>query len=157
MDLVNFAEPLAKYIAAAVALGTLLKGVIEFSTQNKIKKYEKYRELRVEFRTSAEFLEMRTLLEREDAQIGSVTYEKKVRFLGFYEDISILIKNDILSEDLAYYMFGYYAIRCYRSTVFWEEIDKSSIYWKEFVQFAERMIFIEDEVTNNRRELKLTY
>jgi hypothetical protein len=49
-----------------------------------------------------------------------------------------------MSEEIAFYMFGYYAIKCWKSDNFWRidedsVIERNSIYWSRFRNFAEQM------------------
>jgi hypothetical protein len=41
-------------------------------------------------------------------------------------------------------MFGYYAIRCWKSEAFWVGLDRESPYWGLFRSFAVEMMGLEE-------------
>ncbi|HEY6432118.1 MAG TPA: hypothetical protein VIZ17_09045 [Acetobacteraceae bacterium] len=53
-------------------------------------------------------------------------------------------------QNVAYYMGGYYAIRCMNSKYFWmgHAPDRNSIYWHLFADFAKKMAAIERKCCN---------
>jgi len=46
-------------------------------------------------------------------------------------------------------MFGYYAVRCYESQLFWAEVNRESYYWSLFTAFAKKMRDIESRVVES--------
>jgi hypothetical protein len=81
------------------------------------------------------------LLENDDERLKSeVPWEKREALLAFYEEIALAVQSDLLHEDTANYMFGYYAVKIKTSTHFWIGLDDPKEgYWKLFRDFAERM------------------
>lgn len=54
-----------------------------------------------------------------------------------------MMNSGLVRKDVAHYMFGYYAIRCWESEHFWSEVNRKSIYWALFRDFVEKMKAIE--------------
>jgi hypothetical protein len=44
----------------------------------------------------------------------------------------------IIRREVAHYMFGYYAIRCWDSDASWHGVNRNSPYWSLFKNFASR-------------------
>ncbi len=64
-------------------------------------------------------------------------WDKKRKFLTFFEEIALLVESKQIQPDVAYYMFGYYA-RCAREgTNFAEGIDVSTAHWGLFFKFTD--------------------
>ena len=47
-------------------------------------------------------------------------------------------RRKLLSDNVAFYMFGYYALRAYQSKGFTVGINMNSPYWSLFVSFCKR-------------------
>lgn len=63
-------------------------------------------------------------------------WDKKRKFLTFIEEIALLVDSDQINENVAYYMFGYYA-RCAKEGInFGEGIDLAQEYWGLFYKFS---------------------
>lgn len=62
--------------------------------------------------------------------------DKKRKFLTFLEEIALLVKSEQIDGDVAYYMFGYYAICALTGKNFASGIDTSQKYWGLLYQFA---------------------
>ena len=70
----------------------------------------------------------------------------KQNFISCYEDIAVMYESALLSERMAFYMFGYYAIRSYQSEEFWKGLDKNDVYYTLFRQFSAQMEAIENRI-----------
>jgi hypothetical protein len=128
-----------------VGVGTFIKAIWEYKRQNRTKRFEIFQGLNKRF-DEPEFLRVREMLDDDSSALATTDYTVKHNFLGFFEEIAISIKSDIIRAEVAFYMFGYYAIRCWRSENFWKEdkmIDKESPYWSLFRAFAQRMSAME--------------
>lgn len=68
--------------------------------------------------------------------IGNEMADKKRKFLTFFEEIALLVKSDQIEKDVAYYMFGYYAICALTGKNFASGIDTSKKYWGLLYDFA---------------------
>ena len=78
-------------------------------------------------------------------QKKTVVRRRLRRFLGFFEQVALLLRANLITDQLAYYMFGYYATRCDRSRWFWgSALPKDEAYWLLFLDFICRMKVVED-------------
>jgi len=60
----------------------------------------------------------------------------KRKFLTFIEEIQLLVKSDLLDDRVAYYMFGYYALRARDGQNFNAGINPAEMYWQLFFDFC---------------------
>lgn len=79
------------------------------------------------------------MLETGSPDLAKIPLSTKLQFVGFHEEVALMLNSKLLREEVAHYMFGYFAIRCYDSVHFWEDEDKAHMYWSLFRSFAERM------------------
>jgi hypothetical protein len=127
-----------------VALLTWMKGIYEYTRQLAQKRSEQYAEMRKRFRESEVIFELIGMLETNDSNLAEVSWSKKVELLGFYEDIALMVNSGIIKRNVAFYMFGYYAIRCWESEYFWNDVNRDSRYWSLFRNFVNEMTAIEE-------------
>jgi hypothetical protein len=45
--------------------------------------------------------------------------KKAEYFLGFFEEVALMMNSGLIRKEVAHYMFGYYAIHCWDSKNFW--------------------------------------
>jgi hypothetical protein len=57
-------------------------------------------------------------------KLRTLSFAKKRAFVEFYEDIAVMRYSGLLKKRIAYYMFGYYTIRCNESEDFWFNLEK---------------------------------
>lgn len=130
---------LAAIGAVVGGLWTLVRWVTEFRLQGAQKRADLFRKMRAEFYGNANFNEIRRQLERDDPALATRDLEHKRAYLVFFEEIALLRNSGLLDDDLARYMFGYYAVKCLRSEHFWVRLRKSRKFWGVFISFAETM------------------
>lgn len=107
--------------------------------QGKQKRAEIFLKKQGEYFGNKSFSEIRGLLEKDDPQLQDIGFEEKRAYLTFFEEIAVLKNSQLVNGDLAYYMFGYYAIKCLESENFWPNINKQDIFWNVFFHFATEM------------------
>lgn len=136
------------------SLITFFKGVVEYSKQGSEKRADRFFKLEHEFLSNASYKNICNLLESDSHELSKISYEDKVSFLGFLEQIALLVNSKLLSIEIASYVYGYYVSRCSSSKNFWtEDLDKNSSYWSLFFSFAEKCkkVTPEDIKPNNLR------
>jgi hypothetical protein len=132
-----------------ISLLTWMKGVYEYTRQLAQKRSEQYAEMRKRFRESEVISKLISMLEKNDSNLAEVSWSEKVELLGFYEDIALMVNSGLIKRDVAFYMFGYYAIRCWESEYFWDDVNRDSPYWSLFRIFASQMKAIEELFVEN--------
>ena len=133
----------------SIALASLLTGItfiiafVNYKLLLKQKRVELYESFRQKMKENVDFQKITSMLEEDEGGLSDIPILSSYQFLGFFEDISILIKNKLMNPYIAHYMFAYFALRCCESDNFWFGINRESIYWKEFNDFVHEMNAIE--------------
>jgi hypothetical protein len=109
--------------------------------------------MREQLKNNESFKHICNLLDTNDERLSEIPFDEKREFLGLFEEVAIAMNSGLIKSKVAHYMFGFYAIKCWESSNFWEgnevnnevnnEIDKESIYWVVFKDFAQCMKSIE--------------
>jgi hypothetical protein len=121
---------------AATAIG-LVMGYFEYLRQGRQRRAEKYFELVREF---AKFDDLLDLLRTDSPRLKKLKPWQRERFLGFFEDLSLLINSGLIQEHLAFYTFGYWLERVWNSKNFWQDPkNKEDGYWFLLRQMYFRM------------------
>ena len=135
-------------IVAAIALVvTVVRAVFEYSKQNLLRRFEKYQELSTTWFEDKDIQDIITLLEEDpEHKLRTWPYRKKEAFIGFYEEVALMLESKLIQKRIAYYMFGYYTIQCDKNQDFWADINKESPYWSLFRRFAAKMKKIDNDI-----------
>jgi hypothetical protein len=127
-------------VGAAIALATLGRGVIELRAQGRQRRAEYFLKMIERFFSDDRYLRITVLLDAEDeASMGRVSWGERREFLGFVEEVALLVNSKLISPEIAYYMFGYYPILATKSKAFMRDINADSPYWTLFFAFVKQM------------------
>jgi hypothetical protein len=137
--------------ATVVALGTWIMAVIQYRKQRAQKRAEQIEKLRIRFKSDPMFRRICELLGTDDVQLREIPLKDKHEFLGSFEEIALMVKSGLMEKRVAHYMFGYHAIRCWKSNNFWSNVNRNSAYWALFRDFAEQMSAFEEFVNQPQR------
>ena len=129
-------KDIATIIGAVVAGATLIKVFLEYSFQGKQKRAEHFFNLRKKLKDNLTYKNICSLVDVDSIELDGVPYDDKRDFLGLFEEIAIMAKSGLIRQEIAFYMFGYYAIKCWESEHFWSSVNRESKYWKVFKEFA---------------------
>jgi hypothetical protein len=125
------------FIATAVSF---LKGVYEYIRQGNEKRALNFFKLEHEFFSNQSNILICKLIEDDSSDLLNVSYEDKIKFLGFIEQIALLVNSKLLSLEVASYVYGYYVLKCNDSVNFWsDDMDKSSEFWNLFFSFSKKI------------------
>ncbi len=136
----------AAILGALLAFVTLMKGVLEYIRQGAQKRAELFMSMQKRLVESSSLNNITELLETGDELLSTVPIKDKSSFLRFFEEVALMIQSGLLKKDVAHYMFGYYAIRCWDSDLFWTNLNRKGPYWSLFREFAQEMSKIEDQM-----------
>jgi hypothetical protein len=130
----------AALIGSTVALATLIKGTLEYVKQGTLKRAELFFQMEERYTKFLYLFDMLDHLDDEKIrnQLESLSFEKKLDFLGFYEELAMMVESGLIRRAVAHYMYGYYAIACWDSDVFWNDDDRNDPYWCLFKNFVEQ-------------------
>lgn len=135
-DLKNWVTVLGTVVGVLVAL----KGILEYSRQNAMRRLELFQAMRRRFEESQAMLRVRAALESDDANaLASVTRNDKVDFLAFYEDLALMVDSGMMHPEIAQYWFGFYVVLANEEQAFWADLNPNLPYWKVVRQFADKM------------------
>jgi hypothetical protein len=147
-------KDIATIAGVAIALGTLINGLAEYTHQGAQKRAEHFLTMRKRLKESEVFEELCSLLETDDPRLSGLSFKDKRSLLGLFEEVALMMNSGLIREDVAHYMFGYYAIRCWESQNFWSDVNRDSIYWALFKDFVEKMKAIETSFSFRSRRYR---
>lgn len=138
-ELLSFLKDLAIILGGLVALITFLSGVLEYARQGHQQRAQHFVQMRRRFLETPQYREILDLLASDDPTLAQVSIQEKRNFVGFLEEVALMMNSKIINREVAHYMFGYYVLLCKRSKHFWEGLDRESVYWSVFRRFAAEM------------------
>jgi hypothetical protein len=136
---VSLAKDLAIILAGVVALTTFFFGVLEYARQGHQARAQNFVEMRRRFLENELFRQILNLLATDDGRLREVPIQDRRNFVGFLEEVALMVNSKLISREVAHYMFGYYVLLTDRSEHFWEGLDRPSVYWSVFRRFASSM------------------
>lgn len=156
---------LATSVIALISFLTFMIAYGEYRRQSKQKRSENLQAMRKRYDG---FQDLCALLEREKSECGrkealvgleKMSFQEKRSFLAFYEEIALMMNSGLIKRKIVHYMFGYYAIRCWESEIFWNNINRESAYWSLFKSFVEKMkkrenSFLQRHLTGSSRSVR---
>lgn len=154
--IVKYAAGITAIVAAVTLLVTVIRTFIEYTKQNSLKRFEKYSELNAAWGNDKNIQMIIKLLDEDPKRkLRTLSFSKKRAFVDFYEGIAVMRYSGLMKKRIAYYMFGYYTIRCSESEYFWsslekEEKERDRHYWSLFRRFASEMKHIEEDIMAGR-------
>lgn len=138
MGLTQVAQ-IAALVSGIGALFVLSNGIIEYGRRGRQVRAEQFIRMRSRLKENATFKEICALLETDDPKLIQIPFADKRDFLGFFEEVALMMNSNLIKKEVAHYMFGYYAIQCWRSDNFWKDVNRESVYWSVFRDFSSQM------------------
>ncbi len=151
---IGILKDIAIIVGAIIALFSFANGILEYIRQGAQKRVEQFVTLRRRLKENPAFYEICSLLVDDDIRLRDVPPQDKRDFMGLLEEVALLSNSGLIRKDVAHYMFGYYAVRCLESVNFWQDIERESIYWRLFHDFAGEMQKVEKNFRYKRRKLR---
>jgi len=149
------AEAIAALIATAIGILTFFVGLNEYRRQGAQKRVDLFIEMRRRLKENETFKKISDLLDDENPELQEIPFKDKRDYLGLFEEVALMLNSGLIRKQVAHYMFGYYAIRCWESEYFWMNVNRESVYWKVFRRFYEQMKQIETSFQYNDKEFRL--
>lgn len=141
--------------AVAVAAVSAVKALVEYRLQGAAKRSDIFLQMRSRLRSDASLAQICGMLEVDDARLKDLPLVERDRFIGFFEELAILRNSGLLNDTVSLYMFGYFAIRCYRSENFWFGLNRNQPLWSLFMDYAQQMEEAQQRFAFDRRDFKL--
>ncbi|MCA0132610.1 hypothetical protein [Winogradskyella alexanderae] len=152
----NIIRTAAITIASGFGIFTFFRGYREFKRNIKIKRIELYNEYRDKMISDKNIKNILNLLEEDSPKIKELPRINRYKFIGYYEDIALLLNSKFIKPEIAHYMFAYYAKLCWANEDFWHDINRDSHYWRVFKEFVDKMQKLEENkmTISTNKELK---
>jgi hypothetical protein len=159
-------ESMMTTIGVVVAASALVLSFLEYVKQGAQKRAEHFFTMRERFKNNEKFQNICNLLNTNDERLCKTSFQEKLNFLGFFEEVAIAMNSGLIKPDLAHYMFGFYAIKCWENKNFWDgnkdnaenidsnQINQNSKYWVVFNDFAQRLKEIENNFQFKRENIR---
>lgn len=138
-----------------VALAAAVKAIVEYQKQGITKRAEIFLQMRSRLKQDSSFNNICQMLETDDAALREISIVEKGRFIGFFEEFSLLKNSGFINQHVSFYMFGYFAIKCLDSENFWHGLKKDEPLWSLFRDFANQMKKARDTFTYKSKKLHL--
>ena len=135
-DLLSWLKDVAIVAGGVIALITFFNGAVEYARQGHQARAQHFVQMRRRFLETPQYREILDLLATDDPALRTVSIQEKRNFVGFLEEVALMVNSRIIRREVAHYMFGYYVLLCQRSENFWVGLDRNSVYWSVFRRFA---------------------
>lgn len=95
-------------------------------------------------------------IDGDDPELADQSFwDRKRKFLTFIEEMALLVESSRINSDVAYYMFGHYAVCAADGVNFKEGIALDQEYWALFYDFVEKARKYKKEGIPDLEKLKL--
>ena len=112
-----------------IAMIALVKGVFEYTKNNQLARANVFLELRKRFKETSNFSRIIEYLDSHDSKLAQVSKSDKLKFLGFFDDLAILINSGLVDKIIANQTFGFYVQKAWENPdMWWEDNTKESEY-----------------------------
>lgn len=133
---ITLVKDLSIIIAGIIALITFATGVFQYIRQGHQIRATQFIEMRRRFLEDPAFRQILNLLATDSEALEQVPVQDRRNFIGFLEEVALMVNSNLIRPRVAHYMFGYYVLLVDDSKHLWEGLDKSSEYWRLFHGFA---------------------
>lgn len=147
-------KDIATIVGVGVATFAFIISFLEYVKQGAQKRAEHFLTMRELLKGNESFKRICNLLDTNDEHLRKIPFDEKREFLGLFEEVAIAMNSGLIKPKVAHYMFGFYAIKCWESSNFWNEVNKDSIYWIVFKDFSQRMKVMEQSFRFKRRKFR---
>ncbi len=155
MELKDILTLVISGIGIPLAAITALKALAEYRKQGITKRAETFITMRSRLREDPSFKNICELLETDDLRLRDVSLVERDRFIGFFEELALMRNSGFVNDQVALYMFGYYAVRCLESKNFWYGLNPEHSLWALFTDFARQMQEAEQNFQYERKKFRL--
>lgn len=142
-------EVLINSITFIIGGFTFCFGIFQYWQMRRFEKYLKFIELREKFKghpSNDRILRHIQAYQLDNTKISNlddfnITIHDFYYFLGFYEELQILIDKGILNKNVSKKMFSFYAIEIKNNNYYWARFDENidDPNWYDFKIFVESM------------------
>jgi hypothetical protein len=153
VDPLEFWKSWAIIAAGVIGFITFLTGLLEYVRQGRQHRAQNFVQMRRRFLETPQYRQILDKLAVDDPTLAEESIQEKRNFIGFLEEVALMVNSRLIRREVAHYMFGYYVLLAARSEHFWSGLDKESQYWTVFRDFADEMKRM-NESKADREELR---
>ncbi|MBX3111855.1 MAG: hypothetical protein KF857_07585 [Fimbriimonadaceae bacterium] len=123
-------------VAGVVAFVGFVGGIAEYWRRNREIRAEHFIAMRRRFLETPAYKEILDQIVSGDPALGQRSIQERRNFIGFLEEIGLMIDSRLIQAQVAYYMFGHYVRLADGSEHLWTDLDKGGEYWAVFRRLA---------------------
>lgn len=138
-ELLSFIKDVSIIVAGAVTLIGLFASGWEYRKKNSADRANHFVDLRRRFLDDPDFRKILDLLASDDAKLAEISRQERRNFLGFLEEVGLMVSSRLVRPDVAWCMFGRYVELASKSRHLWQDLDAGSGYWTVFRQTVKLM------------------
>ncbi|GAB3639168.1 hypothetical protein GCM10027422_47590 [Hymenobacter arcticus] len=133
---------------------TLIKWLREYTQQVTEKRSQLFLSLRKAYNENESF---QNILEHlhGDGIFPNVKIVEIGEFMGFFEELAVLVNSGLISEDLAGYFFGLDVVKAWNNDSFWSQSSRDDRDWSLLKDFVEQMSNFNKTFVPNQLSKKL--
>ncbi len=135
----DFWKDVAIIFGGVLALTTFLSGMLEYIRQGHQHRAANFVQMRRRFLEDPLFRDILNLLASDAPALKKTPIQDRRNFVGFLEEVAVMVNSGLIKKEIAHYMFGYYVLLTDRCDHFWDGLDRQSQYWSVFRRFASDM------------------
>jgi hypothetical protein len=150
----DFWKDVAIIFGGVLALTTFLSGMLEYVRQGHQHRAANFVQMRRRFLEDPLFRDILNLLASDAPALVKTPIQDRRNFVGFLEEVAVMVNSGLIKKEVAHYMFGYYVLLTERCEHFWDGLDKESQYWSVFRRFALDMKALSVSDAQSSRPLK---
>lgn len=132
----DFWKDVAIIFGGVLALTTFFSGIFEYIRQGHQHRAAHFVQMRRRFLEDPLFREILNLMATDSAELRKTPIQDRRNFVGFLEEVALMVNSGLIRKEVAHYMFGYYVLLTDRCDNFWDGLDRESQYWSVFRQFT---------------------
>src|ERR1700710_2074371 len=108
--MLDYWKDLAIILAGLVGFITFFSGVLEYGRQGRYKRAEQFVHMRRRFLETPLFQDILTLLPADSVNLTKIPVQDRRNFVGFLEEVALMVNSRLIDRRVAHYMFGYYVL-----------------------------------------------
>jgi hypothetical protein len=143
----DFWKDVAIIFGGVVALTTFFSGIFEYIRQGHQHRASNFVQMRRRFLEDPLFRDILNLMAADSPALKGTPIQDRRNFVGFLEEVALMVNSKLIRKEVAHYMFGYYVLLTDRCDNFWDGLDRDSQYWSVFRQLAMQMKLMSEEQT----------
>jgi len=123
-------------IGGVATLAGFMTALNEYARQNHARRAEHFAALRRRFLETPSFQAILGYLADDDPKLAEVPIQDRRNFLGFFEEIQLMVDSRLVKPEVAHIMFGRYVRMADQSEHLWTGLKKDDRYWTIFRRMA---------------------